>query len=262
MNQAYWQIQKTEPLFPNLLWSRPETTHGAGKVLIIGGQAQEFIHVAESYAATEKAGAGVIRVVMPVSTQKITKMLPNIEYASANTSGSFAKSALLELLTAAEWADIVLLAGDLGKNSETNLMLETFMSKCTTPIVVAAEAIQSITLPPEDLFNRENTTLVLNFSELQKFTTALKLEKPLISTIGSPDFATILHTLSSDENVNIVTTFSTDIWAAWNGQVSQTKNPKNTSLGVLAAESAVWLAQNPNKCFEAITTATWEGANK
>src|SRR5690349_6150445 len=124
----FWQSQTDQPLFPNMLWSKPETKQGAGKLLIVGGQAQEFIHVAESFAAAEDAGAGTVRVLMPESTRKLTKMLPNIEYAPSNVSGSFAKSALAELLDAGQWADGVLLAGDLGKNSETNLMLESFIA--------------------------------------------------------------------------------------------------------------------------------------
>lgn len=258
MNQGYWQNQLDKPLFPNLLWSRPETKHGAGKILIIGGQAQEFIHVAESYAATEKAGAGVIRVLMPSSTQKVTKMLPNIEYAPSNTSGSFAKSALTELLTAAEWADTVLIAGNLGKNSETNLMLEAFMHKHTEQLIIAAESIQSITLPPTDLLLKNNTTLVLTFGELQKYVAALKLETPLTSNIGNPDFALLLQEITASNPVNIVTIHGNNIWAACGGKVSLTKNNKQTSPATFAAESAVWLAQNPNKPFEAITIAIWQ----
>lgn len=258
MNQEYWQNQLDKPLFPNLLWSRPETKHGAGKILIIGGQAQEFIHVAASYTATEKAGAGVIRVLMPSSTQKITKMLPNIEYAPSNTSGSFAKSALIELIAAAEWADTVLIAGDLGKNSETNLMLEAFMRKHTEQLIIAAESIQSITLPPADLFLKENTTLVLTFGELQKYVTALKLEKPLTSSIGNPDFALLLHEITANNPTNIVTIHGNNIWAACGGVVSLTKSKKQPDTVAIAAESAVWQAQNPNKPFEALTTAIWQ----
>ena len=38
-------------------------------------------------------------------------------------------AALAPLLDLAQWADGVLLAGDIGRNSETTVLLETFMSK-------------------------------------------------------------------------------------------------------------------------------------
>ena len=68
-NQAlpYWQRQEPgEPLFPDLLWSRPENRQFAGKLLIMGGNAHGFAAPAEAYAHAEKAGIGVARFNMEI----------------------------------------------------------------------------------------------------------------------------------------------------------------------------------------------------
>lgn len=251
-------LQQTDkPLFPNLLWSRPETKLGAGKLLIIGGQAQEFIHVAESYSHAEKAGAGSIRVIMPDSTRKITKMLPNIEYAPSNSSGSFAKAALAELLDTSQWADAVLLAGDLGKNSETNLMLESYVKMYCGPLTIAHEAMPSLTTPVTELFQRDTTTILLTLDEFQKIGTRLKFERPVTSSIGNLELADILHLLTTKYAATIVACAVNQIWNSSTGQVAVTKTNNMTSTTCLAANSAVWTMQNPSKVFEATATAVY-----
>lgn len=258
MSSGLWQQQTNKPLFPGMLWSRPETKLGAGKLLIIGGQAQEFIHVAESFAAAEKAGAGTVRVFMPESTRKLTKMLPNIEYAPSNASGSFARTALADLLEASEWADSVLLAGDLGKNSETNLMLESFITSYDGVLVIAGQALSSITLPAKDLFHREHTILVLTYDEFQKFGISLGLDTPITSSSSIAVIAGILHDLTTKFPVSLVIVQDKTVWTAGKGNIALThlKNMKSSSQ--LASQTGVWCIQNPNKIYEAITTAVYD----
>lgn len=256
MNPGYQQ-QTGKPLFPNIIWSRPETKQGAGKLLIIGGQAHEFLHVAESYAAAEKAGAGTIRVVMPDSTQKITRMLPNIEYAPSNNSGSFARIALAELLDAALWSDGVLLGGDIGRNSETSLMLESFISKYDGLLVISANALSSITMPLSELIERPRTVLSITITDLQKLGIAIGLERPVTSTIGNVELAQILKELSSVYPAAFAVIKDASIWTCLNGEVALTKNSESKSAVEFAAQSAVWSIQNPAKLYEAFTTAAY-----
>ena len=43
MNHDYWHKQtSSKPLFPELIWSRPENRQLAGKLLIIGGNLHGF----------------------------------------------------------------------------------------------------------------------------------------------------------------------------------------------------------------------------
>jgi len=126
---SHWQKQGTEPLFPNLVWSRPETKATAGKLLIIGGTGQSFAGAAEAYQQAEKAGIGSVHVLLPHSLERtVGKLFPEAEFVPATPSGSFAVSALAELLAASTWADGVLVTADTGNNSETARLFETFLT--------------------------------------------------------------------------------------------------------------------------------------
>ena len=252
-----WQQQIDKPLFPDVLWSRPETRHGAGKLLIIGGQAHEFLLVAESYTAAEKAGAGTIRVIMPESTRKVTKMLPNIEYASANQSGSFARDSLAELLDASQWADGILLAGNLGKNSETSLMLENFIKNYTGLLFINADPLVSLSMPTNELFERQQTVLSMRFNDLQKAAITLGIEKPVTSKLISKDFAQILHELTASYPVALIIYTDNFVWNAKNGNVVATKMKQKESLTTITTKAAVWAIQQPNKMHEAIANAIY-----
>ena len=114
--------------FPDLHWSRPENRLHAGKLLVIGGNLHGFAAPAEAYSEADKAGAGAVRVLLPDATQKlIGKFVPEAEYAPSTPSGSFAQLSLNEWLISSSWADHVLLAGDLSRNSETAIVIEKFL---------------------------------------------------------------------------------------------------------------------------------------
>lgn len=260
MSQEYWQKQGQEPLFPNLLWSRPETQRGAGKLLIIGGQAQEFANVAECYASAERAGAGTIRVLMPDSTRKLTGNLPSIEYAPSNQSGSFAREALGALLDASQWADGVLLAGDLGKNSETGLMLENFLLKYFGPLLVTSDARSSLPTTYKDILSRENTVLIINLAGLQKVAAELKLTEPITSTTGNIKLAESLHTISMHHPATIIYLQNDTAWTSSKNRISST--PCQAPENAIATSITVWFIQNPHKVFESATTALFEFNNK
>src|SRR3989344_1078256 len=142
MEATYWLRQKTdEPLFPDLIWSRPETKQQAGKLLIIGGNQFGFAAPAEAYGAATDAGVGLTRVLLPLAVKKVAgKLLPGLEYSANTPSGSFSKAALGEFLDQAAWADGVLIAGDLGRNSETAILLESFLAKYQGQITLNKDA--------------------------------------------------------------------------------------------------------------------------
>ena len=104
--------QAVTPLFPDILWSRPETKQGAGKLLIVGGNSFGFAAPGLAFAEATAAGIGVTRVLLPETLRKIVGNLPiEAEFAPTNPSGSFSSRSLEPLLTNAAWADGVLVAG-------------------------------------------------------------------------------------------------------------------------------------------------------
>lgn len=253
--QAYWEKQTDVPLFPDLMWSRPETARARGKLLIIGGQAQEFAHVAAAYMAAEKAGAGTIRVIMPDSTQKVTRMLPNMEYAPSNPSGSFSRRALADFLDASQWADHVLIAGDLGKNSETTTILDGYLLKCPAPVTISQNALHSIGLHVSQLLQRP-TTLVLDSRGLQKLATDLELIRPILSGTTRPLLADILHEVTGKVQGAIVAQHGEHWWVSTHGRVSSTP-VQQTDIIVTAAHAAVWTMQHPTKKYESLVSSVF-----
>ena len=140
MKPEYWLTQtKDKPLFPELEWSRPENRSAAGKLLIIGGNAHGFAAPAEAYAVATKAGIGTARVLLPDAVRKIVgRLWENGEFAPSTPSGSFGQKALDEFLLQGSWADAVLFAGDLGRNSETAILLEKSLQKSPLATQTAA----------------------------------------------------------------------------------------------------------------------------
>lgn len=262
MDTTYWHKQtESEPLYPDLLWSRPENKRHAGKLLIIGGNSSGFATVAESYNAAVKSGAGAVRVLLPDILQK-TVGLDSLksDFAPSTPSGGFSGRALAEFLSASSWPDGVLLAGDFGRNAETAIVLERFIGSFDGQITLANDAIDNFVKLPEILFSRSNTTLVVNLSQLQLLVRNLPVDKPITFQMNLLQLIETMHDLSSTYLANIVTAHQHQIIVAAAGQVSTTKlqpEPNRWQTGT-AARMAVWWLQNPSRAFAALCTgAVW-----
>lgn len=248
-----WTKQSaTEPSFPDVIWSRPENPNGAGKLLIIGGSDGNFADVARSYSDAENAGVGTIYLLVPDSLNKLTKHIPFINYAPSNISGSFARKALSEFLDLAGRAEGVLLAGDLGKSSETSLLLEDFLTKYTGWLIIAPEALESITTGYNKLLSRPETVLCLNYKNLRDLAIEQKSEKPITSDISKQNLAEFLQTTSA-QNPDCYIIFEQNIDSTWicsTGEVLETIGPDYNP-----AKLAVWLIQQPEKPFQSLATS-------
>lgn len=258
MTPEYWLKQTKEtPLFPDILWSRPEHKSGAGKLFIIGGNAMGFSAVQEAYKEADRAGAGAIRIVLPDALRKTVGPLMPGEFVPSTPSGSLARKALSDLLGHTEWADAVLIAGDLGRNSETAVLLESFVQKYQGPLVITKDAVDYFYGSPLHIAERPDTALVLSLSQLQKLGTALKFETPFLLSMGMLLLAQALHTLSSRYPLHIVTKELDSILVASDTHVSSTKLAVDKEIWrteTAAAVAVLWM-QNPSKPFEAITSS-------
>lgn len=259
MPQAYWYHQTIDqPLFPELLWSRPENRVHAGKLLVIGGNAQGFAAAADAYRFAQQAGAGTTRVLLPDALQKlVSRLFAAGEFAPSTPSGSFSRQALAVLLDDAAWADGVLLAGELGHNSETAVMLEQFIKKYTGQLTITRDAIDYFTTTPHTLLSRPDTTLVLSLEQLQKLyknsrqTVAITSDMDLVRLVDS------LHDFTTITAVNIITRQADSLIVASARQVSTTKlsAPATSWRLQTAAGASVWWLQNPGQTFQALTTS-------
>ncbi|MFO0920255.1 MAG: hypothetical protein U0451_01125 [Candidatus Saccharimonadales bacterium] len=249
---------KQKPLFEDLLWSQPENKLHAGKLLIIGGNLHSFSAPSAAYRAASKAGAGTIRLILPVSLKKtVGKMIPECEYGPVTPSGSFNKQSLGIFLDEANWSDGILLAGDFGRNSETAVLVESFVSKYQGLVVATKDAADCLISAPNSIQHRSNTTLVLTLDQLQRLSKStgsnilFKYETPV------QDFAEKLAEFTSQSPFMVIVRHLSQTWCALGSNVSATEVNDNESIWCIetAASTAVWQIQNPSQLFSAATTA-------
>lgn len=260
MENTYWSKQTAdEPLFPDLLWSRPQNRQTAGKLLIIGGNAYGFAAPAEAYQEAVQAGIGSTRVLLPLAVKKIAgRLLETVDYTPSTISGSFSKASLAEFLDHVAWADSVLIAGDLGRNSETAIVIENFLVEYSGPVTLAKDASDYGISLGEAVLKRPNTLLVLTIAQLQKlFTTAHQTEVVSFS-MDLVRLVDTLHILTEKYPASIIVKHLDQLVVASQGQVSTTVTDiDNEDFWRIktAAHTAVWWLQNPDKPFEAATSA-------
>jgi NAD(P)H-hydrate repair Nnr-like enzyme with NAD(P)H-hydrate dehydratase domain len=255
MDSTAWLRQTPDkPLYPDLLWSRPENRRHAGKLLIAGGSAGNFTAVSSAFNAALKAGIGTTRVILPGSLEKtLSKVFPEAEFATATPSGSFARTGLGPLCDAAAWADGVLLAGDFGKNSETAILLEGFIKKYSGALTLNGDSLDYFYNDPSPILDRPQTTLATEFAQLQRLLSGRLLIK---HSMNLAQIVEALAKFSANCPAALVTAHSGQIIVASCGQVSTTP-ATNIDLITLAAYCSVWNLQQPGKTFESLTTAAF-----
>ena len=262
MDRTYWHKQTAEqPLFPDLLWSRPENKQHAGKLLIIGGNIHGFRAPAEAYTESLKAGVGSTRVFLPDALHKtVSKVFPEIEFAPSTPSGSFAQKSLADLLDVTNWTDGLLFAGDFGKNSETAILLESLVDKYRGQLTLVGDSIDYFKHQPKSLLDRTGTTLVLTFQQLQQLAPAANFDQAITSTLDLLHLVDILHNFTKHFEANIIIEHSENIIVAVNGQVSTKKvNQADSGKINIATHAAIWWLQNPSKAFEALSSSLLSG---
>jgi NAD(P)H-hydrate repair Nnr-like enzyme with NAD(P)H-hydrate dehydratase domain len=254
-----WQKQTSDqPLFPDMLWDRPERRDQAGKLLIIGGNLHSFAAPAQAFAAATGAGIGVARVIIPDALKKTLRtILPEAIYAPSTPSGSFAKASLSDWADEASWADGVLLAGDFGHNSETAQALESFLDKYTGFVTITQDALEYFLTRPGKLINRPHTTLVLSIGQLQKLARGIGTTTAVTQAMGLPELAAWLEDFSGKNPITIITKHLNHLIVAHAGNVSSTPTEPDREPWRIdtAARAAVWQLQTPDKPYHAATSA-------
>lgn len=262
MDRTYWHRQTAEqPLYPDLLWSRPQNRQQAGKLLIVGGNAHGFTAAAEAYAAATAAGIGTARVLLPDSLQKtVGRAFEAGEFAPSTASGSFNQRALAELMALSEWSDGVLIAGDLGRNSETAILLEQFAGKYIGYLTITKDAADYFTKAPTAVLSRPQTLFVISFAQLQKIAAAAHFIKAFTFDMDFLPLIDALHEFTSQYPAAFIIKHLENIFMAVDGQVSSTKLAEDQEVWRVktAAIASVWWLQNPQLSFEALTTSLIE----
>ena len=259
MDASYWRQQTTtKPLFPDIEWSKPERRDQAGKLGLVGGNKLGFSGVAESYTTAMKAGVGEVRVLLPdVLKKTIPPVITDTIFAPSNPSGSLSRDALSQLQALGAWSDGVLLAGDAGRNSETALVYDDFISSYTGPLTITRDAVDLVKNNSSLLVERPDTVCVASFAQVQKLFQGVYYPKILTFSMHLSHFVDALHKFTVTYPLTLVTLHRDTLVIASGGQViTQTwDSPTAIWRGATAARATAYWLWNPTKPAAAIAAS-------
>lgn len=255
---SYWLKQSSsKPLFPDIEWNKPEQKAHAGKLAIIGGNKLGFVAIRDAYEVATIVGAGQIRAILPdVLKKTVPTSVSDVLFLPSNPSGGFSREALPEFHAACEWADLCLLIGDAGRNSETAMAFESLIDS-TGQLVVTRDAVDLLMPAMSRLTNRERTTLVVSFAQLQKIFQSVYYPKILSFSMQLLQLVETLHKFTITYQVTIVTFHHSQLIIAHGGQIvtQEFDEPMAIWRGLTAARAASYLLWNPTKPLEAVATS-------
>lgn len=256
---SFWQKQSsTSPLFPDIAWNKPEQRSRAGKLAIIGGNKLGFMAVSDAYNAASALGAGQVRAILPdVLKRAVPASITDTYFIPSNASGGFSREAIPEFIAAANWADVVLLVGDMGRNSETAMACESLLEKCSGNFVITRDAIELVRPIAQRVVEREKTTLVISFAQLQKLFQSVYYPRILSFSMQLMQLVDALHKFTITYPVTIVTYHHNQLVVAYGGKVitQEFDEPMAIWRGLTAAKASSYLLWNPTKPLEAIATS-------
>lgn len=254
-----WIRQSDKPLFEQLEWDKPERKDHAGKLLIVGGHIHALTAPAQSYMLASSLGVGAQKVCLPSKTKAILGKAPfDAVFIPSTPSGEFAKEGINELLEYAMWADTVLIPGDVGRNSQTTLLLEEFVQTYSGQVVVTQDALDTLSGSPNLIMNREKTTIVASIAQLQKLAKNNAWSTPITFTMDLTKLVEVLSEASENLPAGIVTFHQSQFVVAIEGKVSTTKSTQDIDepqswRNAFATHAAVYQTWYPNKPFDALT---------
>ncbi len=259
MEHTYWRVQSSDkPLFPEIAWNKPEQRAQAGHLGIVGGNKLGFAGVAEAYTVALKTGVGTATVLLPdVLKKTIPTTILDTRFGATTPSGSLAKDALPMLRALASESGAMLFVGDAGRNSETAVLYEQFLSEYTGMVTLSRDAIDLVKNNAKLLVERPDTLLVASFAQVQKLFQATYYPKMLTFSMQLLQLVESLHKFTITYPVSIVTLHKDTIIIAHGGKViTQTwENPMAIWRGTVATQAACWWLWNQTKPLEAVTTS-------
>jgi hypothetical protein len=250
----FWKKQGLKPLFGEIDTERPDQKRFAGKLLIIGGNKGAFFAVANAMNEAHQMRVGEVRAIMPSSLKNQVPSTPEVYFAEAEKSGAFGRNALNDLLIQAEWAEAIVLIGDMGKNAETTMVFAEFMKHCDKPLFITRDAVDAVT---PDVMNwavaREGeTSLLLTMPQLQKLLRTLYYPKVITLSMPTNQLIEALHKFTVSYELSIATFHNNQIIVAQHGEVVSEEirdtswTPITLWSGALSIHEAVLRLWNPN----------------
>lgn len=256
---TFWRKQeKSKPLFPDVEWNRPERRNQAGRLGIVGGNKLGFAAVATSYQAARDAGAGEVRVVLPdILRRTVPTVMTDVLFAPTNPSGGLSGAAAGELAALGEWANVILLIGDAGKNSETAALYEQFVRQYHRPVVLSRDAIDLVQNSFPAILDNPHVVFVASFAQVQKLFRSVYYPKILTFSMQLAQFVEALHKFTITYPVTLVVFHADQLVIARGGEVvtQAWTEPMQLWRGQTAARAASYLLWSPEAPLAAISTS-------
>jgi len=258
-NHTYWTKQDADKaLYPDITWSKPEQRHARGKLGIIGGQKNSFIAVSDNYQVALDVGAGDVKLVLPDSLKKdIASFNIDVIYSPSNQSGSFSRASTETFRALSDWSQMTIIIGDLGKNSETAIALEYFIKDYAGPLVITRDGVDLLIESASDLASRNDTLLVISFSQLQKLFQKIYYPVVLTHSMNVIQLVEAIHKFTISYPATIAVLYQNQIFIADEGMVTSTPftNTMSYIKGNLATKMALYWLWNPNKKLAGLTAS-------
>ena len=262
----YWQQQKPDqPLFPDVQWNKPSQRSQAGRLGIVGGNKLGFAGVAEAYSQALQAGAGEVRVLLPDSLRKtIPASITDAVFGATTFSGGLGKAAVSELHALGTWATGILLVGDAGRNSETAILYEQFLTDYHGPLTITRDAVDLLKQSGQQVVDRPETLLVVSFAQLQKLFTQVYYPKILTFSMQLAALVEMLHKFTITYPVTIMVLHKDHLAVASAGSVTTTpwQHPLAIWRGSVAARAASYWLWTPYAALQAATTSLCVGPDQ
>jgi NAD(P)H-hydrate repair Nnr-like enzyme with NAD(P)H-hydrate dehydratase domain len=250
--------QDGEPLHPKILYNRPVTRHGAGRLLVVGGHAGEFSTPTAIHQLATAAGIGECSVVLPENLAKLLGGAPGTYFVPASTSGSLGREALGRILELSEEADAVALGASLSNNSNTAMLIERLVGELIRPVIIFADALTALQHHITTITDNPDALVILTMTEVFKLCGQLGIAINIRPNAGLINKLEIIQDLKAASRCSYIV-YSTEIVVAADAELVVT--PINYRLALTpaifyAVLSTFWL-QNPTQRAAGLATGAY-----
>lgn len=253
-----FERQSQDLLYPKVLWNRPVSRLGAGRLLLPGGHSSQFSLVTGIHQVAEASGAGECVAVLPDSLVKILGGAPNTTFVASSPSGSLGREALARLTELSEDADAILIGANLSNNSLTTILIERFMAESNRPVIAFEEALVSLKHDLKGLAKRPGNLLIVTMPEIFKLATALGVAITIRRDGGILNKLEIVRDVAAASNCDYVV-YGSEIIVSVGGRLGV--STVNYRLGQLPAmyygALSVFWTQNSQQRFEGLMTGAY-----
>ena len=264
MDYTYWKKQDpSKPLYPDIEWSKPERRDQAGHLGIIGGNKLGFAGVAEAYSVVLQTGVGDVRALLPDALKRtIPTSITDCIFGPTNPSGSLSGEAINEMRAIGEWADGILCVGDAGRNSETAVLYEKFITEYQGQLTITRDAIDLIKNNAHLIVDRPNTLYIASFAQTQKLFQSVYYPKILTFSMQLAGIVEALHKFTLTYPCAIATLHRDHLIIAHGGEVitQEFDSPMRIWRGEIAARMASYWLWNRSRPLESAAAAITSAA--